>query len=288
MEELAGKVAVVTGAASGMGRAFAVRFAAEGMKVALADVEEGPLREAVDELRAGGAEAIGVPTDVRREDEVQRLADRTVEAFGAVHVACNNAGVETGAPFADIPMSAWQWVMDVNVMGVIHGCRIFLPLIRRAGHGHIVNTGSGASFSAVLPTFAPYITSKFAVLGLSESLDMELRAGGEDIGVSLLAPGPIKTRMPDAERNRDGDVPATSADSPHGQVLDMIRQVTNDVGMEPREVADIVVDAIRTRRFYVLTHPDDPIAAVRARLAAMEGGPPLEPMTVAQRFRESA
>src|SRR6185369_5791703 len=134
---------------------------------------------------ATGAEAIGVRVDVRFEQDVQRLADRTIEAFGAVHVLCNNAGVETGGAFADIPVNSWQWVLDVNLWGVIHGCRIFLPLIRRSGEGHIVNTGSGASFNASLPTFAPYITSKFAVLGLSESLDMELRANGEDIRVSL-------------------------------------------------------------------------------------------------------
>jgi NAD(P)-dependent dehydrogenase (short-subunit alcohol dehydrogenase family) len=286
MEELRGKVAVVTGAASGIGRAFAERFAAEGMKVVLADVENRPLEAAVDEICATGAEAIGVRTDVRLEDEVQSLADRAIEAFGSVHVLCNNAGVETGAPFAEIPASAWRWVLDVNVMGVINGCRIFLPLIRRAGQGHIVNTGSGASFSAVLPTFAPYITSKFAVLGLTESLDMELRAGDEDIGVSLLAPGPIRTRMSQAERNRPSDVPATSSESSHGQVLGLIEQVTDEVGLDPSQVAEMVVDAIRVRRFYVLTHPDDPIAAVRARLAAMDGGPPLQPMSIVERFSE--
>jgi NAD(P)-dependent dehydrogenase (short-subunit alcohol dehydrogenase family) len=284
MRDLAGRVAVVTGAASGMGRAFADRFAAAGMEVALADVEAAPLNAAVEQIRATGADAIGVRTDVRHAADVQRLADRTVEAFGAVHIVCNNAGVEFGAPFAEIPESAWQWVLDVNLMGVVHGCRIFLPLIRQAGEGHIVNTGSGSSFSAVLPTFAPYITSKFAVLGLSESLDMELRGNGEDIGVSLLAPGPIRTRMSQAERNRPDEVPASAPGSDHRQVLEMIDKVTGEVGMDPPEVAELVVDAIRTRRFYVLTHPDDPIAAVRARLAAMEGGPPLEPLTPAQRF----
>jgi NAD(P)-dependent dehydrogenase (short-subunit alcohol dehydrogenase family) len=287
MEELGGKVAVVTGAASGIGRAFADRFAAEGMKVVLADVEDGPLERAVDEIRATGAEAIAVHTDVRFEAEVKNLSQRTIEAFGSVHVLCNNAGVETGAPFAEIPASAWRWVIDVNIMGVIHGCRIFLPLIRRAGQGHIVNTGSGASFSAVLPTFAPYIASKFAVLGLTESLDMELRAGGEDIGVSLLAPGPIRTRMSEAERNRPSDVPATSSDSAHAEVLGLIRRVTDEVGLDPSAVAEMVVDAIRSRRFYVLTHPDDPTAAVRARLAAMEGGPPLQPVSMAERFSET-
>jgi NAD(P)-dependent dehydrogenase (short-subunit alcohol dehydrogenase family) len=254
------------------------------MAVALADVDEAGLRKAVEEIRATGANAIGVPTDVRHGEEVQRLADEAMDAFDAVHVVCNNAGVEIGAPFADIAESAWRWVLDVNVMGVIHGCRIFLPLIRRAGEGHIVNTGSGASFSAVLPTFAPYVTSKFAVLGLTESLDMELRGNGEDIGVSLLAPGPVRTRMSEAERNRPEDVPATAPDSEHRQILDLIDEATGEVGIDPAEVAEMIIDAIRTRRFYVLTHPDDPIAAVRARLDAMQGGPPLEPLSMAQRF----
>jgi NAD(P)-dependent dehydrogenase (short-subunit alcohol dehydrogenase family) len=284
MEDLRGRVAVVTGAAGGMGRAFACRFAAEGMAVTLADVDQTGLQDAVAEIRATGAEAIGVRTDVRYGEEVQRLADRTIEAFGAVHVVCNNAGVEIGAPFADIPESAWRWVLDVNVMGVVHGCRVFLPLIRHAGEGHIVNTGSGASFSAVLPTFGPYVTSKFAVLGLTESLDMELRGNNENIGVSLLAPGPVRTRMSEAERNRPQDVPATASDSEHRQILDLIDEATGDVGIEPEEVADMIVDAIRSRRFYVLTHPDDPITAVRARLDAMQGGPALQPMTMAERF----
>jgi NAD(P)-dependent dehydrogenase (short-subunit alcohol dehydrogenase family) len=254
------------------------------MAVALADVDEAGLRHAVEEIRATGAQAIGVRTDVRHGEEVQRLADQTMDAFGAVHVVCNNAGVEIGAPFADIAESAWRWVLDVNVMGVIHGCRIFLPLIRRAGEGHIVNTGSGASFSAVLPTFAPYVTSKFAVLGLTESLDLELRGANENIGVSLLAPGPVRTRMSEAERNRPEDVPPTEPCSEHRQILDLIDQATGNVGIEPEDVAEMIVDAIRTRRFYVLTHPEDPIAAVRARLHAMQDGPPLEPMSPAQRF----
>jgi NAD(P)-dependent dehydrogenase (short-subunit alcohol dehydrogenase family) len=284
MDDLRGKVAVVTGAASGMGRAFACRLAAEGMAVALADVDDAGLQNAVGEIRAAGADAIAVRTDVRYGEEVQRLADRTIDAFGAVHVVCNNAGVETGAAFADIAESAWRWVLEVNVMGVIHGCRIFLPLIRRAGEGHIVNTGSGASFSAVLPTFAPYVTSKFAVLGLTEALDLELRGNHENIGVSLLAPGPVRTRMSEAERHRPADVPATASGSEHRQILDLIDETTGEVGIEPEDVAEMIVDAIRSRRFYVLTHPDDPIAAVRARLEAMQGGPPLEPMTMAQRF----
>jgi NAD(P)-dependent dehydrogenase (short-subunit alcohol dehydrogenase family) len=127
IKDLREKVAVVTGAASGMGRAFAERFAAEGMKVVLADIEEGPLEEAAEHIGATGAQAIGIPTDVRFEEQVQALADRTMAEFGAVHVVCNNAGVETGAQFADIPVSAWKWVLDVKLWGAIYRCRTFCP-----------------------------------------------------------------------------------------------------------------------------------------------------------------
>jgi NAD(P)-dependent dehydrogenase (short-subunit alcohol dehydrogenase family) len=288
MQDLDDKVAVVTGAASGIGRALAERFAAEGMRLVLADVEDVPLQDAVDALRSTGAEAVGVVTDVRFEEEVQRLADRALEAFGAVHVVCNNAGVETGGRFAEIPASSWKWVLDVNLWGVIHGCKIFLPILRRQGEGHIVNTGSGASFATGLPTFAPYIAAKFAVLGLSESLEQELRSAGERIGVSLLAPGPVKTRMPDSERNRPQEVPGTEGDPLRADVVGLIRRVTEQVGMEPAVVAGMVLDAIRENRFFVLTHPEDPIGAVRTRLAWMEGGPPPAPLGLDDRYTSPA
>ena len=272
MKILKGKVAVVTGAASGIGRGLADRFAAEGMKVVLADIEEGPLQAAVDEITSTGAQAIGVRTDVRIEAEVQNLADRTTDAFGAVHVLCNNAGVETGAMFADIPDSVWRWVLGVDVFGVVHGCRIFLPLIRQQGEGHIVNVGSAMSFEAALPTFAPYIVSKFAVLGLTEALDLELRTDGGNIGVSLLAPGAVKSQMTEAARNRPGEVPRTASDPTHDNFLAMVKQHTEQFGLEPSAVAEMVVDAILTNRFFILTDPAPSIAAVQARLARMEGG----------------
>jgi NAD(P)-dependent dehydrogenase (short-subunit alcohol dehydrogenase family) len=272
MKSLRGKVAVVTGAASGVGLGLAERFAAEGMKVVLADIEEAPLSEAADRIRARGAEAIAVRTDVRFEEDVRRLADAAVEAFGGVHVLCNNAGVETGGAFSDIPAESWKWVLDVNVWGVIHGCRVFLPLLRQQEEAHIVNTGSGASFSAQLPTFAPYITSKFAVLGLSESLDMELRAGNEPVRVSFLAPI-ARTNMPDAERNRPEDVPSSEGDALRGRVMDTIRQFTAQVGLEPSEFAGLVVDALHEERFFVVVQPEASVAALEQRISWLTGGP---------------
>jgi NAD(P)-dependent dehydrogenase (short-subunit alcohol dehydrogenase family) len=272
MDTFSGKVAVVTGAASGIGRALADRFASEGMAVVLADVEQGPLQAAVEQIVSNGGRAIGVRTDVRYEEQVQALADQTIDAFGVAHILCNNAGVAAGAPFADIPMSAWKWVIDVNLYGVIHGCRIFLPLMRQQGEGWIVNTGSSTSFDASAPTFAPYSASKFAVLGLTENLDLELRASEENIGISLLAPGPVRTQMVDSERNRPSEVPATEPGTARATILDNIRSHTEAYGLEPAAVAEMVIDGIRRRQFFILTDPEPALAAVGGRLDRMTGG----------------
>jgi NAD(P)-dependent dehydrogenase (short-subunit alcohol dehydrogenase family) len=276
MQELTRRVAVVTGAASGIGRALAHRFAAEGMNVVLADIEQEPLQAAVAAIRDTGAQALGVPTDVSRADQLEALADAALAAFGAVHVVCNNAGVETGGPFADIPVSGWEWVLNVNLWGVLHGCRIFLPLIREQGEGHIVNTASVAAFSAGIATFGPYAVSKHAILAASENLEHELLAGGESIGVSILCPGVVNTRMPDAERNLPRDVPP-SADPVHNATVAHLKRLAAEVGMDPADVAAMVVDAIRTRRFFVLTHPDEAFTAMEQRLGWMRTGVASEP-----------
>ena len=169
-----------------------------------------------------------------------------------MHVVCNNAGVATAATRRRTRLDDWEWVLGVNLWGVIHGVRTFLPLMIEQGEGHIVNTGSVASFATGLPTFSPYTTSKFAVLGFSECLEIELRTGGEDIGVSLLAPGVVATRMPDAERNRPEGVPSTEDDPLRHDILESLRTAVKQVGMDPAQVAAMVVDAIRHRRFFVL------------------------------------
>ena len=281
MRDLRGRVAVVTGAASGIGRAMAVRFAQEGMRVVLADIEEEPLRKAAAEIRAGGAEAIAIRTDVSSEADVAALAAHTIEAFGGAHVICNNAGVETGRPFTEIPVTSWKWMLDVNLWGVIHGCRTFLPLLRQQGEGHIVNTGSVGSFAAEAPTFHPYVTTKFAILGLTESLEAELRAGNEPIGISLLAPGVVATNLPRAERNRPDGVPLTWEEPERKAMIETMEGLIASEGMDPAVVAGMVVDAIHEQRFFVLPHPEMAIQAVRNRLQWMETGvKPLEPATL--------
>jgi NAD(P)-dependent dehydrogenase (short-subunit alcohol dehydrogenase family) len=157
---------------------------------------------------------------------------------------------------------------------VLHSCRIFLPLIREQGEGHVVNTASLAAFATGLPTFAPYTTSKFAILAASECLALELLAGGEDIGVTVLCPGVVNTRMPDAEPNRPADVPSSESDPIRQSILGQLRSLAAGTGMDPAEVAGMVVNAIRERRFFVLTHPEEAFAAVERRLEWMRTGVP--------------
>lgn len=272
MRDLTGRVAVVTGGASGIGRAMADRFIAEGMKVVIADIEQAPLDATVRELTTRGADVIGVRTDVSDRTSLEALAAATMDAFGAVHLLCNNAGVETGGSFDQIPTEAWQWVIDVNLFGVLYGCQVFLPLLQQQDQAHIVNTASLAAFATGTPTMTPYCVSKFGVLALSESLQIELGSAGENVGVSLLAPGPVRTRMPDAERNRPEQVPSSLDDPARQSLMTTLAERVETVGLDPAEVADMVVDAVRDRRFFILTHPDMAIAAVQRRLDWMKSG----------------
>ncbi|OMH37104.1 SDR family NAD(P)-dependent oxidoreductase [Tersicoccus sp. Bi-70] len=268
MKDLTGRVAVVTGAASGIGRAIAERCADAGMAVVLADVEDVSLQQTVADLQNRGAEAAGLCVDVREPADLEALAALAVDRFGGVHLLCNNAGVDTGGPFDQIPEASWRWVMDVNFFGVVNGCQAFLPALRAAGEGHIVNTGSMAAVNAGMRTMAPYIASKFAVLGFTENLAVELAATDPQIGVSALLPGGVKTRMTDSERNRPAGV-ELSEDPVRAEVVAGIRSATDRDGLEPLDVADLVLDAVRERRFYVLTHREAALDAVSQRLAWM-------------------
>jgi len=200
MQQLAGKTAFITGAASGIGLALATAFAGEGMKVMLADIESAPLDRAVEALRASGAEVRGVVCDVADPVSMDDAADAAFRAFGNVHVLCNNAGVAAGGGIEQISIESWRWVIDVNLMGVVHGIKSFLPHIRRHGEGgHIVNTASMGGMNAGLG-FSPYSASKFAVVSMSEGLAWQLAPDG--IGVSVLCPSYVRTRIGESGRNR--------------------------------------------------------------------------------------
>jgi NAD(P)-dependent dehydrogenase (short-subunit alcohol dehydrogenase family) len=252
VQAFAGRVAVVTGGASGIGLALARRFAAEGMKIVVGDIEAPALDDALATLQADGADALGVVTDVADADQVQALADAALERFGAVHVVCNNAGVGSGGLSWEMPLSTWQWVLGVNLWGVVHGIRTFVPLLLRHGEGHVVNTASIAGLVSG-PYMGPYNASKHAVVALSETLHHELALLGSNVRVSVLCPAWVNTRIADSARNRPAHLRADVEQSDGAEVL---RSVIAS-GMPPEAVADKVLEAIRTEEFWIMTH-DDP------------------------------
>jgi NAD(P)-dependent dehydrogenase (short-subunit alcohol dehydrogenase family) len=259
MKEFGDKVAVVTGAASGIGRGLAERCMQEGMKVVLADIDETALAQTERELKDAGADVVAVRTDVSKFGDVDALAQRTLATFGAVHLLFNNAGVGAGTTVWESTLEDWQWVMGVNLWGVIHGIRTFVPLmLRQADECHIVNTASIAGLISG-PALGIYKVTKQGVVSLSETLYYELAAMGAKIGVSVLCPAGVKTRIMDSERNRPVELQnAAARESAHpavAQAEEMLRQLV-ETGMPPSQVAGAVFDAIRDERFYILTHAD--------------------------------
>ena len=255
MRDFAGRVAVVTGAGSGMGRAFAQRFAEEGMRVVLADVEGAALDRAVGELRAGGHDVTGVVTDVSQREAVERLAAAALEAYGAIHLAVNNAGVEgyLDGPLWEATGRDWRWTMGVNFWGVVHGVQTFLPImLERGDEGHLVNT---VSMTAVVRATNMYGVAKHAVLALTETIHAQLRERGAPIGVSALCPGIIATRLFQGSRNRPPEL--RNEREPGGTAQGReVRQRMHErlqAGMPPSEVAEVLVRGIREERLYVLT-----------------------------------
>ena len=276
MDALDGRVAVVTGGASGIGRALAERFLAEGMKVAIADIEAGALSATAAALSARG-DVLDIVTDVTDPKSVDELARKVHERFGTCHVVCNNAGVagrfgrtwETSA-------EEWRWVLDTNVMGVVHGIRSFVPTLVAQGTGHVVNTASLAGWNAV-PAMGPYCASKHAVLAISEALRGELEASGAGVGVSVLCPGMLNTAIMTSERNwpdRLGHPPEMPSDPITQEVRRVLVEGTTGGGIAPERAADAVVAAIVENRFVVTTHPEDLEAAAQRRVGLARGQAP--------------
>lgn len=273
MESLSGKTAVVTGAGSGMGKAFAERFGRAGMNVVLADVELPKLDEAVAELTAAGVAAIGVPTDVTDSSAIDRLRDAAIERFGPVHVLCNNAGVGGSGPSggAFVNEQEWRWVLEVNLFGVINGHRAFLPHMTEHGEGgHVVNT---ASMAGHFPGHSAYSASKWAVVAITEGLYHDQRLRAAKVGVSCLCPGWVNTAIMDSARNRPEwaaprhDVEASPIEvAVEAYVRDQIRS-----GMAPDRVADLVHDAILSNTFWIFTD-QTMVASLEPRYQAILAG----------------
>jgi NAD(P)-dependent dehydrogenase (short-subunit alcohol dehydrogenase family) len=297
MDDLAGRVAVITGAASGIGLAMARRFAGEGMQLVLADIERPVLEQAGEALRRDGADVLTVPTDVSLADDVAALAAAAFDHFGDVHLVCNNAGVGSrGLPVAELPLADFEWVLAVNLFGVIHGLRAFLPHLRANDVGHIVNTASTSGLYH-LPRMGPYNASKAAVIALSETLRFELAAEGSHVGVSVLCPSWVRTNISTADRNLPERFAYHLDTDQMAQVTAYKarrRQEVAPAASDPADVADQVCAAVKANRFYVLTHPASVgLFDARAR-RIVAGDEPVEPpelvdgVVVQERPKESA
>ncbi|MEE8549684.1 MAG: SDR family NAD(P)-dependent oxidoreductase [Gemmatimonadota bacterium] len=260
MRDLNGRVAVITGAASGIGRAMANRFAREGMKVVLADVEPDPLSRAEEELERAGFDVLAVSTDVADHRSVEELAAKTLERFGKVHLLCNNAGVAAGGDGAlwTTTERDWAWVLGVNLMGVVHGIQIFVPsMLAHGEEGHILNTSSVLGLTSGKGSV--YEVSKHAVTRLSEGLHHDLVAAGSRLGVSVLCPGLVATAIIESDRNRPPELRNEVAPEPQQVVAARRaerRKFLREHGMAPDEIATAVLEGIKEQRFYILTHPE--------------------------------
>jgi NAD(P)-dependent dehydrogenase (short-subunit alcohol dehydrogenase family) len=255
VKALDGRIAVVTGAASGIGRALTARFLDAGMRVVMADVEAGALERAAKEL-GGAPDLLTVPTDVTRAGAVEQLAERALDAFGAVHVVCNNAGVFTGGLVWEAPEEDWAWVLGVNLWGVIHGIRTFVPILMQQDEGHVVNTASMAGVTAT-PLSGVYNVSKHAVVALSETLYLDLQGKGAKVGVSCVCPEAVNTGIARSERNRPEEHRLAETDlTPERVAVGQAIRAALESGIDPDVIAERTVRAILEDRFWVLA--DDP------------------------------
>jgi NAD(P)-dependent dehydrogenase (short-subunit alcohol dehydrogenase family) len=268
--DLQGKTAVITGGASGIGLATAKKFAASGANLVLGDIEDAPLAVAVEELRADGAKVIGVQGDVALEADVIAMREAALAEFGAAHVVFNNAGVAGGLTIGT-PKKIWDWVLSVNLDGVINGVNAFVPLFLEQNEGHVINTASEAGLVGVAG-MGPYCASKFAVVGLSESLFHELAMTGKNVNVSVLCPNFVRTRIHESERNMPSELVSYN-ESPMAEVARQIAKDAVNSGIDPADVARAVEDAVVNNRFWILTHEHSALRITELRLEWMRGGP---------------
>jgi NAD(P)-dependent dehydrogenase (short-subunit alcohol dehydrogenase family) len=278
MKDFANKVAVVTGAASGIGRAIAEHCAREGMKVVLADIEEPALTEAATALRTRGATALAVQTDVGRPEDIAALARKTLDAFGAVHLLVNNAGVGAGGSAWDSTLADWKWVIGVNLWGVIYGTHSFVPIMLAQNvEAHLVNVASVAGLVPVHAS-AAYQVTKHAVVALSENTYYALKLQNAKVGVSVLCPGWVRTRIMDSERNRPADLrnpPELQQLTPQMEAVLQYYRAQCEAGLDPAVVAQMVFDGIRAERFYIVTTTDfDPVIQSRMESILRRLDPP--------------
>jgi NAD(P)-dependent dehydrogenase (short-subunit alcohol dehydrogenase family) len=267
VQDLEGKLAVITGGASGIGYAVAAALAERGVRLALADIESEALDKAVSALSDQGAkEVTGVVTDVSDLDSVKALRESVESQFGPTDLLFNNAGVGGGGLTWQMEHSTWQWVLGVNLWGVIHGIEVFVPGMVERGSGHVVNTASLAGL-IVAPGMAPYTASKHAVIGISETLLRDLTTVGSPVGVSVLCPGMVRTKIAESARNRP-DTLALETEDPMAAVLGPLFQALVEAGTDPAEIAAEVVAAVEEGRFWILPHREQYGETIEARFAA--------------------
>jgi len=259
MQDFQGKTAVITGAAAGIGKAIAERCAKEGMKIVISGINLENIQPLEAQLKSEGTEVLAIRADVSKREDIYNLADAAFETFGAVHLLVNNAGVGAGPTIWESTWNDWEWVIDVNLWGVINGLKIFIPrMLEQETEGHVLNL---ASMAGLLPyhTSAPYMVTKHAVVALTEQLQFSLTQRGSKLTTSVLCPGWVKTRIMESERNRPSEFKNKDPEKPltpteEAALKGMMAAVES--GISPEAVADQTFQSIRDEKFYILTHPE--------------------------------